>query len=147
LAEDPPRGRILVVTDEAELALDVQRILRNAGYRAVGPAASADEVDHLAGHRPIDGAVVDLQLEHGAASTVADRLTRSIIPFVWMADTLSGGIPRSHPFVPLVLKPINGEQLVDALERAMASKNRVAAGKFYPVPPPQEVWPRVFPQL
>jgi len=65
LAEDPPRGRILVVTNEARLALDVQRILRNAGYRAVGPAASADEVDRLTGHRPVDGAERKEEEEEG----------------------------------------------------------------------------------
>ncbi|WP_428669145.1 hypothetical protein [Reyranella sp.] len=147
LADDPPRGRILVVTREAQLALDVQRILRCAGYRAVGPAASADEADRLTGRRPIDGAVVDLQLEDDAASVVADRLAGDNIPFVWLADTPLGGIPRSNPFVPVVAKPITGEQLIRALERALASRHRAGARSFYPVPPPQEVWPRVFPQL
>jgi len=146
-AEDPPLGRILVVSDDAQLALDVQRILRNAGYRAVGPAASAEEVDRLTDRRPIDGAVVDLELGDGAASAVADRLASSSIPFVWLADSLLGRMPATSPFVPIVAKPVNGEYLIDALERALASRHRVAASSFYPVPPPQEVWPRVFPQL
>lgn len=147
LADDPPRGRILVVTDEAQLALDVQRLLRNAGFRAVGPAASAQEVDRLIGCRPIDGAVVDLQLEHGAASAVADQLTQNTIPLVGVGDPSFGELPRSNPFMPVVPKPINGERLIHALERVLMSRNRAAAGSFYPVPPPQKVWPRVFPQL
>jgi CheY-like chemotaxis protein len=147
LADDPPRGRILVVTDEARLALDVQRFLRDAGYRAVGPAASANEAERLTSCCPIDGAVVDLQLEDGAAATVADRLAGSGIPFVWLTDIPFGGLPQSHGFVPVVAKPVRGEELIRTLERALLSKHRDDTGSFYPVPPPQEVWPRVFPQL
>jgi CheY-like chemotaxis protein len=147
LADDPPRGRILVVTDQASLALDVQRVLRDAGYRVIGPAASADEAERLTGRRPIDGAIVDLQLENGDVAVVADRLADGDIPFVWLTDTFLDAIPRKHAFAPVVTKPLDGERLVRALERALSSGHRSGTESFYPVPPPQEVWPRVFPQL
>jgi CheY-like chemotaxis protein len=147
LADDPPRGRILVVTDKAPLALDVQRALRDAGYRAVGPAASADEAERLTDRRPIDGAVVDLQLDDGAAAIVADRLAHRSIPFVWLTKPLVATIPRTHAFAPVVTNPFKGEDLIQTLERALSAKYLSSADRFYPVPPPQEVWPRVFPQL
>lgn len=147
LADDPPRGRILVVADEAQLALDVQRALRDAGYRAVGPATSADDVERLTERRPIDGAVVDLQLGNGGAEPVAGRLAHGGIPFVWLTDVLLEAIPPAHAFAPAVTKPFKGEALVEALERALSPAHRSSADGFYPVPPPQEVWPRVFPQL
>ena len=40
LAAEPPRGRILVVEDQAVVALDLQRTLRAAGYRVVGPQSA-----------------------------------------------------------------------------------------------------------
>jgi len=147
LADDPPRGRILVVADEAQLALDVQGVLRDAGYRAVGPVTSADEVERLTDRCPIDGAVVDLQMENGGAAMVASRLAHSGIPFVWLTDVLSKAIPQAHAFAPVVTKPLKGEVLVEALERALSPGHRSSADSFYPVPPPQEVWPRIFPQL
>jgi CheY-like chemotaxis protein len=147
LADDPPRGRVLVVTDEAQLALDVQRVLRDAGYRTVGPAPSADEAERLTGCFPIDGAVVDLHLKDGAGATAGDCLANRGIPFVWLAEIPFGRLPRSHAFVPVVAKPVQGEELLRALDRALASKHRGDTGSFYPVPPPQKVWPRVFPQL
>lgn len=147
LADDPPRGRILIVSDKAPLTLDVQSVLHDAGYRAVGPAASADEVERLTGCRLVDGAVVDLQLEDGAAVVVADRLAHSGIPFVWLTDSALEAIPRAHAFAPVVEKPFGRGDLIHALERALASRHRSSQDSFYPVPPPQEAWPRVFPQL
>lgn len=147
LADDPPRGRILIVSDTAPLALELQSVLRDAGYRTVGPAASAGEAERLTGCRPIDGAVVDLQLEDGAAVVVADRLAHRGIPFVWLTDSALEAIPRAHAFAPMVEKPFGRGDLIRALERALASRHRSSPGRFYPVPPPQEAWPRVFPQL
>lgn len=146
LADDPPRGRILVVTDNASLALDAQRILRDAGYRAVGPAASADEAERLTSGRSTDGAVIDSHLANGAAAVIADRLAGGSVPFVWLADTRTD-VPPAHGLAPVVGKPLKGEELIRALERAMAWSHRIGANSFYPVPPPQDVWPRVFPQL
>lgn len=151
LADDPPRGRILIVADQVPLALDVQRVLRNAGYRAVGPAESAEDADRLIGQRPIDGAVVDLQLKAGNAAAVADRLAHQGIPFVWLTsestDRALDAVPQRHDRAPMVSKPVKGEDLVQALERALSSGQRSGKHMFYPVPPPQEIWPRVFPPL
>lgn len=33
----PPRGRVLIVEDQLPLALEMQKHLRDAGYRIVGP--------------------------------------------------------------------------------------------------------------
>lgn len=145
LADDSPRGRILVVADHAPLVLDVQRILRDAGYRAIGPVESVEDAERLTRQRPVDGAVVDLQLKDEGAAAIADGLVRDGIPFVWLTDAPLSAIPRAHAFGPAVTKPFNSEDLIDALERALSSGHR--ARSFYPVPPPQEVWPRVFPQL
>jgi DNA-binding response OmpR family regulator len=147
LADDPPRGRILVATDQAPLALEVQRVLRDAGYRVVGPAASVAEAERLTGRGPLDGAIVDLQLADGNATVVADWLADSGIPFVWLTDALLDAIPGRHAFAPAVTKPFRGEGLIKALEGALSAEQRPGSDSFYPVPPPQKVWPRVFPQL
>jgi CheY-like chemotaxis protein len=150
LADDPPRGRILVVTDQGPLALEVQRLLREAGYHAVGPADSADEADRLIERRPLDGAVVDRQLAGGAAA-VADRLVHEGIPVVWLtAQPTEGAIdafPPAADGAPAVSTSVLGEELIPALERALSSGTRSGRNSLYPVPPPQQAWPRVFPQL
>lgn len=146
LAEEPPRGRILIVEDDAALSLDIQRILREAGYLAVGPAASADEADRLIRQGPLDGAVIDLHLASGR-DIVADTLAQAGIPFVWLARDSLIAIPRSHAFAPAVTTPFGREDLVSALERARSQGSRPDSRGWYPVPPPSPVWPRVFPPL
>lgn len=137
LATNPPRGRILVVADQPSLAFEIQRPLRDAGFVAVGPAGSAAEAGRLIARGPIDGAVLDQDLA-GGADAIIEQLRDAGIPFV----LLTGG-PIDATDTPSVSKPIAGPQLIRTLERALL--RRPAKG-FYPVPPPQPVWPRVFPQ-
>ncbi len=148
-ADDPPRGRILVVEDQAPLALDVQRALLQAGYRAVGPVASVEEAERLIARGPIDGAVVDLQLNGGVATVVAESLAQEGIPLVWLtnAEAPLDAYPRAHMGAPAVTKPFTGDELIRTLERALRPWHRSGKQRPYPVPPPQSVWPRVFPQL
>ena len=147
LADDPPQGRFLVVADQAPLALGIQRILRSAGYRAVGPAASTSEAERLIGRCPVDGAIVDLQLQNGAAPVIVDRLAHRGIPTVCLTDAVLDADPRDLAFAPAVTKPLDEEKLIRTLESALSSGPCSESGGFYPVPPPQKAWPRVFPQL
>src|SRR4051794_35702854 len=59
-AGDLPARHTLVVEDDAIAALEVQQLLRECGYRVVGPAASAEEAQRLIdrGHRPIHCALL-----------------------------------------------------------------------------------------
>jgi len=148
LADDPPRGSILLVSDQASLALEVQRILREAGYRTVGPAGSAQEATRLIERRSIDGAVVDSGFAD--IGTIERRLVQEGIPFVRVGTGLT--VKAMEAFAPApgdalsVSRSAMGMELIEAIERVLSSR-RAARSNFYPVPPPQEAWPRIFPQL
>ena len=141
LADDPPRGRILVAADQPSVVLEVQRVLRNAGYRAVGPAGASEEAARLAARAPIDAAVVDLGMR--SAAPVASRLAEEGIPCVWLGDE-SAEAPAPGE---IVRRPDLQASLIQVLERVLSSRHGGGAQNFYPVPPPQPVWPRVFPPL
>ena len=143
LADDPPRGRILVAADQPSLVLEVQRILRDAGYRAVGPAGSADEAARLTARRPMDAAIVDLAMQ--SAASVAERLVEEGIPLVWLTD--GSASPPARDRAATVPKPVTRANLIQTLERSLSAGQGSSADSFYPVPPPQSVWPRVFPPL
>lgn len=143
LADDPPRGRILLVEDDASLALDLQRRLHEAGYRTIGPAACLEEVERLMAHPAIDAALVDLQLPGNAAFAIAERLSQGGIPVVYLTDPSAP--PMAVVEAPAVARSFSREQLIEAIKRAMAPE--APERSPYPVPPPQTVWPRVFPSL
>ena len=145
LADDPPRGRILLVEDEAPLVLDLQSLLREGGYRAVGPAVSIEDAERLIAQRPIDATVLDVQLR--GCETIADSLANRDIPFLWLTNTPCDELPKAHVRVPAVAKSSVREKLIGVLEQLMSRKHNLGRVIRYPVPPPQPVWPRVFPQL
>lgn len=153
-ADDWPSGRLLVVEPRAIVAFDLQRILREAGYRVVGPAGTAAEARRLIERTtidgaPIDGAIVDLDLEPSEARAIADLLDDAGIPIVFLAGAALEDLPERHRDRPLVHKPYTGAGLLTAVRRALAQADEERDGSdiLYPLSPPTISWPRVFPQL
>jgi CheY-like chemotaxis protein len=146
-ADDPPRGRILLVDGDASKGLEVQRLLHGSGYRVVGPAASVSEAEHLleraaAAGRPVACALLDIDLD--GARSIADRLAARVIPVIWLSSGANPVLPASHMGAAVIRRPCGREALLDAIEDAI----RQAAGRrLYTTPPPQPVWPRIFPPL
>ena len=147
LADDPPLGRILVIEDNAVVALDLQRILREAGYRVVGPASSLSDAERLIARGPIDCALLDIDLEAGRAAAMADRLDRAGIPFVFVTSDSRRDLPDKHAGRPVVAKPCTKDRVLEAVKRAMSAGADEESGIWYPTAPPSVSWPRVFPQL
>ena len=74
--------RILVVEDEFLIAMELDNILRTAGYEVVGPVPNVSGALHLlVGERP-DAAVLDVSLEGEPVTPVAEVLRAMLVPFV-----------------------------------------------------------------
>ncbi|MGE0577604.1 MAG: hypothetical protein AB7F22_15535 [Reyranella sp.] len=145
-SDDVPRGRILVVADEAVVALDLQRTLREAGYRVVGPATSLADVHRLIARGSIDCAVLDLAIDRRMPIPVADLLAFAEIPFVFLTDGDKSGLPLQHAHRPVVKRPYVEQDLLAAIDRAMRQHGR--PGKATPLQSPAPAsFPRVLPQL
>ena len=142
-AGNPPGPHVLVVEDDASAALEIQQRLRECGYRVVGPAGSPDEAQRLValGRRPIHCALLAACMPNAAAA--ADDLLGRGIPVVWIASA-SDAYSWDRRDEPVLRQSFAPEELRDAIERASA---QVARRRLYVTPPPQTVWPRVFPQL
>jgi CheY-like chemotaxis protein len=139
-ASDPPHGRILVVESQAIIALDLQRILREAGYRVVGPAASLEEVGPLLRRGRVDCAVADVDPVSGELPAIAELLDSAGVPLV----VLGGGHGLAGR--PTLDKPYTPPELLEAIETAIAGP-----APEMPAPSsasaPRLPWPRVFPSL
>jgi CheY-like chemotaxis protein len=67
---------ILVVEDEALLAMDMEAMVDDSGHRLLAGAASLDDVEALADALAPDLAFVDLHLAHGTSGLDACRRIR-----------------------------------------------------------------------
>ncbi len=102
--------RVLVVEDEALVAMLIEDILLDAGAEVAGPAATeAEALTLLAATRP-DTAVVDVNLGGHTSEPVIAALAASGVPFLvatgYSATGLtvpSGGAIIAKPFEPSTL--------------------------------------------
>jgi len=124
----PPKGKVLVVVDDAIVALDLQRLLRDAGYRVVGPATTVADIQRMIQRGDIDCAILDLDVDRRAPLPIADLLAFADVPFVYLTTGVLGAVPWRHRHRPVVEKPFTREILIAAVEKAMAKPHEVANG-------------------
>ena len=70
--------RILVVEDEYFIASDLKRALAAVGATPVGPAGDPARGQALLDQGPVDGALLDVNLEGATSYPVADRLAAEL---------------------------------------------------------------------
>ena len=145
-ALDLPQGKVLLVVDDAIVALDLQRLLKEAGYRVVGPATTVAEVQRMIQRGDIDCAILDREIDRHAPLPIADLLTFADVPFVYLTTGVLGEPPPRHRHRLVLEKPFTREALLSAVEKAMAKQcdvandNRWLGGVVVP-------WTRVYPPI
>jgi hypothetical protein len=135
---------VLVVEDDAGAALEVPQMLRECGYEVVGPTDSLEEAQRLIdpGQPPILCALIDACLP--GACAIADALGVRGLPVVWIASGSGDAFSWDRRQEPVLRNAFSREELRDAIEHSVRV---LASRRWYASPPPQSVWPRVFPQL
>lgn len=146
-AAGQPKGKVLMIVDDAILALDLQRLLRDEGWRVLGPATTVAEVQRLIRRGDIACAILDLDIDRRAPLPIADLLAFADVPFVYLATGVFGPVPPRHRQRPIVEKPFTRELLIAAVEKATARPREVANDNRWPTGGPVVPWTRVYPQL
>jgi CheY-like chemotaxis protein len=108
------KRRVLVVEDEALVAMDVESILREAGCEVVGPAASVDEALRLR-CEGLDATVLDVNLGGTMSYQVADALVAATCPSCGLTGHSPSVLPQRHRDRPVVSKPYLDRVLLDVL--------------------------------
>jgi chemotaxis family two-component system sensor kinase Cph1 len=75
--------RVLVVEDQALIAMEVQDELESAGIDVAGPYGRLDKAIAAADHEALDAALVDVDLDGERSWPVADALARRGVPFAF----------------------------------------------------------------
>ena len=118
--------RILVLEDEALIAMDLAQMLAEAGARSIASAATNAEALAALDELAIDAAVVDLHLgRDGSSYEVAGLLREKGIPFVFTSG--SADVADGFRDVPLVGKPYKGDELLAVLIAAAERPEIIAA--------------------
>ncbi|MBX6742189.1 MAG: response regulator [Acetobacteraceae bacterium] len=109
--------RVLVVEDEALVAMLVEDALLDAGASVIGPAATVAEALALLEREAPEAAVLDLNLAGETSTPVADALAARGVPFVVATGYGAEGLPPGHAAVPVLAKPYDPDELTAALGR------------------------------
>jgi PAS domain S-box-containing protein len=103
--------RVLLVEDEALVAMMIQECLTEWGHSVVGPIGRASEALVAAKESNFDAAILDINLGDGLAYPIAEVLSARGVPFVFVtgyeADTVDGRFSQ----VPILQKPIERQML------------------------------------
>ena len=111
--------RLLVVEDEALIAMLVEALLQEHGHTIVGPAARVAAALKLAESETLDAAVLDVNLAGEPVFPVADVLARRGVPIVFLTGYGRLGLPEPYQAYAVVEKPIDYERLLTAVDAAL----------------------------
>ncbi|WP_310216929.1 HWE histidine kinase domain-containing protein [Caulobacter sp. BE264] len=104
---------VLVVEDEAVVAMELTRVLTAAGAKVVGPAGTIEEAMALLDAHPVDRALLDVNLGGRLITPVAKALNRRGVPFVYLTGYQEPEVDDG----PILRKPVPANVLVGALAR------------------------------
>ena len=105
------KPRVLLVEDEALVAMMIQECLAEFGYQVVGPISTATEAATKAREGHFEAAVLDINLGDGAAYPIADVLTARGVPFVFVTGYDADSVEPRFRNVPVLQKPIERDML------------------------------------
>jgi len=115
------RPRVLVVEDEAIVALEIASVLLKAGFEVVGPARSVNQALDLLNERGCDAAVLDINLGSETSESIAHRLNGIGTGFV----SVSGYSREQHPAVfksaATLTKPLQANLLIAELTKCLTA--------------------------
>ena len=108
---------VLVVEDEMFVAMLVEDILSNAGYRVFKAARVDKALELVAVSDRFDAALLDINLNGVEVFPVAAKLREMGVPFVFASGYGREGLPSDFLDSPVLQKPY----LPDALREAVAA--------------------------
>lgn len=117
------KGRIMVIEDEAIIAMDIMAIVESLGHKVTGNARTRDEAVELARRDPPDMILADIQLaDKSSGIDAVNDIFKQLgdVPVVFITafpERLLTG-ERPEPAF-LITKPYSEEQVLSAVSQAM----------------------------
>lgn len=115
-------SRILVIEDEALVAMDVRAGLEEAGAAVVRIARTLPDAIAAASQEKVDLALLDGNLGGHPVDQVADILTRRDIPFCFVSGYGREHLPKDFADTPVLAKPFASETLVATVRDILSAQ-------------------------
>jgi DNA-binding NtrC family response regulator len=114
-------SRVLVVEDEALIAMSISAMLTDAEAVPVGPAASVREARQLIRDvAALDAAVLDVNLADGPVTPILEALSARGIPTViYTGGAVPKDVRHRHPDLVALSKPVLPARLIGELRKAI----------------------------
>ena len=112
--------RVLVVEDEAPIAMMIEDMLLDMGCVVAGSAASMQAAQQRVDAAGFDFALLDMNLGGKSADGLADVLAEKGIPFAFASGYGKAGLSDRHRHRPIIQKPFVSRDL----EKIMAEHSR-----------------------
>jgi CheY-like chemotaxis protein len=105
------RARVLVVEDEAMLAMMLEDMLAELGHEVVASAGSMEQAEALIRRGGFDLAVLDVNLDGRHSFPLAELLEARGVPFLFATGYGRGGLPEPWNEAPVLQKPFSQHEL------------------------------------
>ncbi len=113
------QSSVLIVEDETLIAMDLQDMLQDAGYRVIGPVGSVAAALQILGAEKPDLALLDVNLGGENVFKVASQLAAGPARIVFLTGHSEQHLPEEHRHRPLVTKPYLPHTVLAAIERTL----------------------------
>lgn len=107
--------RVLVLEDEALIALDLEAMLTDAGWHVLGPAGTLAKARALAESIRPDIACLDVNIGAETSHDFARALLARDIPVVFLSGRDARALPHDLREVPVLGKPVDEPALLRML--------------------------------
>jgi DNA-binding response OmpR family regulator len=113
-------AKVLVVEDEPIVALQIEDILREAGFEIVGCVGSLDKALAILKNNDCDIAVLDANLRGDSVAPVAIVLQQRGKPFLFVSGYERAHLPEAFLDAPLLSKPVEPGELIATVRQLLS---------------------------
>lgn len=107
--------RVLIVEDEAIVALMTELIVEGLGHQVVGPAADIATALLLLAPHDVDAAILDVNIAGERVYPVADALIEAKVPFAFTTGYGTDALEERYRSFPIVAKPYDDTMMESIL--------------------------------
>jgi len=118
--EPPLKGlRILVVEDQAPIALQLEDMLLESNCQVVGPASRVGQALKLLDEHPVDAAVLDLNIAGELVYPVADALEARGLPYIFSTGYNPSDLAVPYRRQRVLQKPFSRRVFIKAMRETI----------------------------